>query len=108
MNREKYEALQKENFETADYYGLEHTMMQTQEEAAELIQAISKYYRAVVHGMPAGISAGEARKLILEEAADVQIMLDQLRHLFNFFGPEYDDRVSYKVHRATERRRQYG
>ena len=52
----------------ADYYGLDSQLNILQEELAELIQAISKYRRRdPTH--------------ILEEIADVEIMLDQVKYL---------------------------
>ena len=56
-----------ENIENAKHYGLEEVLLQTQEEAAELIQAISKYHRAAGHGAPVKLTEEEARQQILEE-----------------------------------------
>lgn len=52
----------------ADHYG-ESQVDILQEECAELIQAISKYRR------------GGSYKLTLEEIADVEIMIDQIKYL---------------------------
>ena len=52
----------------ADHYGLESQLNILQEELSELIQAVSKYRR----GDPSHI---------LEEIADVEIMLDQVKYL---------------------------
>ena len=52
----------------ADHYGLDSQLNILQEELAELIQAVSKYRR----GDPSHI---------LEEIADVEIMLDQIKYL---------------------------
>lgn len=53
----------------ADTYGLNSQLDILQEECAELIQAISKYRR------------GGSFALALEEMADVEIMLEQIRYL---------------------------
>ena len=57
-------------FTIADHYGLESQLNILQEELAELIQAVSKYRR----GDPAHI---------IEEIADVEIMLDQVVYLLD-------------------------
>lgn len=54
----------------ADHYGLESQLDMLQEECAELIQAISKYKRNGSSG-------------IVEEMADVFILLDQVIYLLN-------------------------
>lgn len=55
----------------AEHYGLKSQLSILQEECAELIQAASKYVRGFdVHGL-------------LEEIADTQIMLEQVRYLLN-------------------------
>lgn len=53
----------------ADFYGKESQLDILQEECAELVQAISKYRR------------GGSYKLTLEEIADVEIMIDQIKYL---------------------------
>lgn len=53
----------------ADYYGKESQLDILQEECAELVQAISKYRR------------GGSFKLTLEEIADVEIMIEQIKYL---------------------------
>lgn len=57
----------------ANNYGYEAQAMQCIEECAELIQAINKYRRY----------GDEAKDNLVEEIADVQIMLDQLLYLLN-------------------------
>lgn len=58
-------------------YGKISQMLMMIEEMSELTKAISKYHRAVD-----GESAMSAAENILEEMADVQIMLDQMRIMF--------------------------
>ena len=55
----------------ADTYGLNSQLDILQEECAELVQAVSKYRR------------GGSFALILEEIADVEIMLEQIRYLIS-------------------------
>lgn len=57
-------------FTIADHYGLASQLNILQEELAELIQAVSKYRR----GDPSHI---------IEEIADVEIMLDQVVYLLD-------------------------
>lgn len=58
----------------ADYYGHEPQSRMLQEEAAELIQAVNKYYRST---NAAGLKSGEASDNLVEEMADVIIMIIQ-------------------------------
>jgi len=55
----------------ADHYGLDGQLGILQEECAELIQAVIKYHR---NGMEA---------LMVEEMADVLIMIDQITYLLD-------------------------
>lgn len=88
------------NIKNAEHYGYEAQSNQLVEECAELIQAVSKYRRAA--------AKGEDEKLIalgnlVEEIADVEIMLEQIKHLLKI--PE-EDLIAYKqfkVNRTKER-----
>jgi len=95
-----------ENIENAEYYGLEEVLLQMQEEAAELIQAISKYHRAAGHGVPVKMTVDEARQSIIEELVDVAVMTEQLRYFLDFRKNEPGFREIYrqKIRRTTERR----
>lgn len=68
-------------FTIADHYGLESQLNILQEELAELIQAVSKYRR----GDPSHI---------IEEIADVEIMLDQVKYLLG--NPEIPRSLIYE------------
>lgn len=57
-------------FQIADHYGLDKQLNMLQEECAELIQAVSKYKRT-------------RTTAIVEEMADVYIMLYQITYLLN-------------------------
>ena len=58
-------------------YGEDEQMRIAQEECAELIQAISKYHRA--QSNPDGRYLERAKDNLIEEIADVSIMVDQLK-----------------------------
>ncbi len=58
----------------ADYYGHEPQSRMLQEEAAELIQAVNKYYRST---NAVELKSGEASDNLVEEMADVIIMIIQ-------------------------------
>lgn len=90
----------------ADHYGREYQLNILQEELAELLQAISKYRR----GDPSHI---------MEEIADVEIMLDQVKYLLsNPEIPQYvveefirltkEDKIKRKLIRMTEETANYG
>lgn len=61
--------------------GLDTMLLQTQEECAELIQAISKYNRTRGIGQPTETPMAQAFVDLLEELADVSICVEQLVYL---------------------------
>ena len=68
----------------ADYYGYEEQSNQLIEECAELIQALNKYRRASGKGQPiAEYQKTTVLENIIEEIADVEVMLDQIKYLLN-------------------------
>lgn len=76
------------------YYGADAQSMQTCEECAELIQAVSKLTRGVT----------EMRILALvEEIADVRIMMSQLMQLYGIPETEIATLVERKLERQLER-----
>ena len=80
--------------EIAEHYGAKAQSMQTCEECAELIQAVSKLTRGVT----------EMRILALvEEIADVRIMMSQLMQLYGIPEPEVSERIDEKLKRQLER-----
>lgn len=78
----------------ADHYGLDEQLNMLQEECAELIQAASKYKR---------------RKLIddyqhiVEEIADVEIMIAQVKYLLKMYDYHVDGVKEEKIKRQLER-----
>ncbi|MCD8207704.1 MAG: hypothetical protein LUD72_07190 [Bacteroidales bacterium] len=70
----------------ADHYGYEHQSMKTIEECAELIKAI----------------ADDDPEEIIEEMADVQIMIWQMTRLMSCSG-QLDDEIVFKIDRQLKR-----
>lgn len=83
-----------------DKYGPQNQLAMTQEECAELIQAISKLSRSEESDHP-GRSAKAALNHLMEETADVQIMLDQIRIMFP--SKAYDAIRAQKIARLQKR-----
>ena len=86
------------NKETAKHYGYEAQSNQLVEECAELIQAVSKYRRAVT----------DEEKLIalenfIEEIADVEIMLEQIKYLLQIPEDGLGAVKIFKINRTRER-----
>lgn len=79
-----------------DTYGTEAQMMQCIEEMAELIQAINKYFRANTDEEMA-----KAYISVVEEIADVQIMLEQMRIVFG--DKSVDEQITAKLGRLEKR-----
>lgn len=71
----------------ADHYELENQTVKAMEELAELIQALSK---------------GE-RKAILEEMADVCVMLEQLMYFYDIGKAELEAVMDIKMDRQLHR-----
>lgn len=98
------------NKETVKYYGYEAQSSQLIEECAELIQAVNKYRRAVAGlGQPvAEDKKAVALENLVEEIADVEIMLEQVKYLLQI--PEEDLLAvkTYKVNRTRERMQSKG
>lgn len=76
--------------DAVDFYGPEQQLAQTQEEAAELITAISHYRR---------VREGSMAELI-EEVADMKIMLRQMMYILD--GEEVNKAVSMKIDRLEK------
>lgn len=80
------------NLETAKYYGYEAQSNQLVEECAELIQAVNKY-RRVETGLGQPVAEDKkaiARDNLVEEIADVELMLEQVKYLLQI-PEEYKD-----------------
>ena len=77
------------------HFGVENQMMQTMEELSELSVAISKCLRYK--------DDIEARNNLVEEVADVLIMIDQLKIIMNIKDYEIECYRRYKLDRLERR-----
>lgn len=86
----------------ADHYGFDFQSNQLIEECAELIQAINKYKRTHIGGQPL-VRPVSARDQVIEEIADVEVMLCQIKHLLKI--PEYqvEEFARRKIERTISR-----
>ena len=92
--------LREQNLANAEYFGYEAQSNQLVEECAELIQAVSKYRRAA--------AKDEDEKLIalsnlVEEIADVEIMIEQIKHLLQIQDEDILALKQFKINRTKER-----
>ena len=78
----------------ANHYGREHQVLIAIEEMSELTKELCKYFRRF-----------DRKKEIIEEVADVQIMLEQLIELFGI-DSDVDKMVDYKLNRQIRRMEQ--
>jgi len=76
-----------------DRWGLHAQVGQTVEECAELIVALQKYYR---------LPNEEAVKNILDEIADVEMMLAQMRIVFGIDDDTLRKRIEYKFEKLSQ------
>ncbi len=84
-----------------DKYGKDNQLNMVQEECAELIQAISKYKRAIASK---NVNATRSsRENIVEELADVMIMQEQLKIMLNITEFELMEYRIKKLTRLEER-----
>ena len=80
----------------AMHYGMKAQSMQTCEECAELIQAVSKLTR--------GETTSAVRIMsLIEEIADVRIMMSQLMYLYGIPESEITSQIEEKLKRQLER-----
>lgn len=86
----------------AEKYGYEPQSRQCIEEMAELIQAINKLYRKKNFGGNSR-EVVEAHAEVLEEMADVLIMIWQLKVLLGIGDGELEEKVNAKLNRELER-----
>lgn len=94
----------------AEHYGFKAQSRQAQEECAELIQAINKYHRVFFKegqkveyaAYDTGIVEAVTRANLIEELADVQIMIDELVHLLKV-QKQFESEMEYKLNRTLNR-----
>lgn len=87
----------------ADHYGYDSQARQTIEELSELTQAICKHSRAISGVREPGICDCPERDAVIEEMADVTIMLMQIEHLLKIDGGAVLDAIEDKINRQLER-----
>lgn len=88
----------------AKKFGIENRIDQTQEECAELIQALSKYKKTVVKkDKTCSVDELKARNMVTEEIADVEFCLTQIKKLLSISDMEIEGIKSVKVTRAKKR-----
>lgn len=99
------EEMEKKCLEIARYYGFDAQTNQLIEECAELIQAINKYKRQFLRGQPVRESGdGKApRDMIVEEIADVEVMLCQIKLFLHITDLEVEDIAKNKIERTMVR-----
>lgn len=78
-----------------EHYGTDHQQDKAIEECSELIQAICKHKEAQILLQKNLLN-------IIDEIADVEIMLNQLKIIFDCFG-EVENRIDHKINRQLER-----
>lgn len=86
----------------ADHYGYDAQSRQCMEEMAELTQAINKFWRVCGNGQKIEKSIQDCRDNLVEEMADVQIMLWQMEYLL-LSGQEVNQMIEKKLDRQLER-----
>ena len=86
----------------AKHYGYDAQSRQCIEEMAELTQAINKWWRVCGHGQNTEKSNQECMDNLVEEMADVQIMLWQMEYLL-LSGQEVNQMIEKKLDRQLER-----
>lgn len=87
------------NIRSAEHYGYKAQSNMLMEECAELIQAVNKHKRALASGE--GID--EALDKLTEEIADVELMIEQIKHLLGIREITIDGFKDYKVDRTRKR-----
>lgn len=78
----------------ADHYGYESQSRQLIEELSELIQAVCKHNRAF---------GGKEKDAIIEEIADVEIMILQIEYILGVSAMKLDNMIESKLDRQIER-----
>ena len=86
----------------ANMYGYDAQSRQCMEEAAELIQAINKRWRKAAYGGN-GKEIAAAEERIIDEMADVIIMLWQLKLLLGVREHVLEEKIEDKLNRQLER-----
>ena len=89
--------------QNADKMGLDVILSSTQEECAELIQAISKYNRARGIGQRTNIPLEDAESQLIEELADVKLCIEEILYLTGCDITDMIDKKTEKVRKSYEK-----
>jgi NTP pyrophosphatase (non-canonical NTP hydrolase) len=95
----KYKKAMKEQ---AEYFGLDNRMLQCTEELSELVQALCKYRRIIDGDKTCIVNVTEAKQMVAEEIADVEICIEQLKYLL-CNKEQVERRKKQKIKRTQER-----
>ena len=76
-----------------DHYGVNHQMKKAIEECNELIEVVDNS----LTDLPCDYTPS-----IIDEIADVEVMINQLKIIFDCFG-EVEERIDFKINRQLER-----
>ncbi len=93
----------------ADYYGFDKQLNQVIEECGELIQAAAKYNRVKGEGYDTSINMEVAAENLVEELADVQLVIRQLIYLIDCHDAIVDiteEKANRQLERIKKRDRQ--
>ena len=74
-----------------EHYGKYHQIKKAKEECEELLKEIED-----------ALVGEEVIERIVDEIADVEVMINQLKIIFDCFG-EVEERIEYKIKRQLER-----
>lgn len=86
----------------ADYYGYEPQSRQLIEEMAELTVALNKAWRKTFDTVDK-IPNMDDEERIVEEIADVEIMITQIEYLLGISAMELNNMIEQKLNRQLER-----
>lgn len=82
-------------YEILMYYGYKNQSIKAVEELTELIREILRY----IEGKPIEL----CREYVLEEMADVCVMIEQLKYIFQIEDGELKKEIEFKLNRTIER-----
>lgn len=90
----------------ADTYGFSEQSRQLSEECAELIVAVNKYHREIKKPSHTPSDCTDKQYLslqIMEEIADVTIMIEQIKYLLQISETDIEQIIEQKLNRQLER-----
>lgn len=81
----------------ADHYGIESQLVKTVEETTELQKAVAYFYHQYAER-----DENISTKPLIDELADVSIMIEQLKYLLEC-DKEVQERIEFKLNRQIDR-----